>query len=116
MSVTRIVVANARSVSVMNEPMKKKKTIKKWHWPFLRVNSGGVREYACRHKVGHGGIHGCDGCCATPDYFEAIYKRLTGRIEKALMFLGTGECEANKCEGCKVDMQEAIASLKGVWE
>lgn len=39
-----------------------------WSWPFLRVNSNGAKEYACPHGVGHGGIHGCDGCCAAPSY------------------------------------------------
>ena len=37
----------------------------KWHWPFLRVNFGGDKEYSCPHGVGHGGIHGCckNSCC-----------------------------------------------------
>ena len=58
------------------KPAKKKKAVlaslaalpsvavKAWHWPFLRVNSNGAKEYACPHGVGHGGIHGCDGCCS----------------------------------------------------
>ena len=44
------------------------KVIKAWHWPFLRINSGGDKEYACRHGIGHGGMHGCDGCCRDKDF------------------------------------------------
>lgn len=47
--------------------MKPKKN-KKWHWPFLRINSNGAKEYACEHGVGHGGIHGCDGCCKDKNF------------------------------------------------
>lgn len=39
-----------------------------WNWPYLRTNSNGAKEYMCPHGVGHGGIHGCDGCCAHPSY------------------------------------------------
>ena len=28
-----------------------------WHYDAWR------REYYCPHGVGHGGVHGCDGCC-----------------------------------------------------
>jgi len=50
--------------------MKSKKNKKQpWHWPFQRINSSGAREYSCEHGVGHGGIHGCDGCCfKDPNY------------------------------------------------
>lgn len=41
---------------------------KKWHWPFLRFNFGGAKEYACPHGIGHGGTHGCDGCCTDQDF------------------------------------------------
>lgn len=46
---------------------------KPWHWPFQRINSNGAREYACRHGVGHGGTHGCDGCCGTEEAKLAIH-------------------------------------------
>lgn len=48
--------------------MKPKNKKKPWHWPFLRVNFGGAKEYACKHGQGHGGIHGCDGCCKDPNF------------------------------------------------
>lgn len=46
---------------------------KPWHWPFQRINSNGAKEYACRHSIGHGGIHGCDGCCQTEEAKLAIH-------------------------------------------
>lgn len=46
---------------------------KPWHWPFLRINSNGAREYQCPHGVGHGGIHCCDGCCQTEEAKLAIH-------------------------------------------
>lgn len=48
--------------------LQKKQPKKPWHWSFQRVNFGGTKEYACRHGVGHGGIHGCDGCCSDPSF------------------------------------------------
>lgn len=41
---------------------------KPWHWPYLRHNIFGAKEYACRHGVGHGGVHGCDGCCRDSNF------------------------------------------------
>ena len=32
------------------------------------------KELACEHGVGHGGVHGCDGCC-----FKKAWKRIFGR-------------------------------------
>ncbi len=49
--------------------------LKHWQWPFLRVNSNGAKEYECPHGVGHGGVHGCDGCCGHKSYTEAGAKR-----------------------------------------
>ena len=46
---------------------------KPWHWPFQRINSNGAREYACRHGIGHGGLHGCDGCCGSEEAKLAIH-------------------------------------------
>lgn len=46
----------------------KKVDLEKWHWPFQRINFGGDREYSCPHGIGHGGIHGCDGCCAASSF------------------------------------------------
>lgn len=48
-----------------------------WHWPFLRVNFGGAKEYACPHGVGHGGLHGCDGCCR-----HRSFKKVIGKVYK----------------------------------
>ena len=39
-----------------------------WGWPYQRVNFFGSLEYACPHGIGHGGVHGCDGCCSHPSY------------------------------------------------
>lgn len=55
--------------------MKKEKT---WHWPYQRTNSNGAKEYACRHGVGHGGIHGCDGCCQDESFPRAQKKKSVG--------------------------------------
>lgn len=44
------------------------KELEGWDWPFQRNNFGGVKEYACPHGIGHGGIHGCDGCCLHPSF------------------------------------------------
>lgn len=46
----------------------KKKKVKKHEWKFLRINIGGAKEYACSHGIGHGGIHGCDGCCSDTSF------------------------------------------------
>lgn len=43
-----------------------KKTEKRW--AYLRTNSNGAKEYSCVHGQGHGGVHGCDGCCGAPDF------------------------------------------------
>jgi len=42
--------------------------LKDWKWPFQRINFGGEKEYSCPHDIGHGGLHGCDGCCAHPSF------------------------------------------------
>lgn len=39
-----------------------------WDWPYQRINSNGAKEYSCPHGVGHGGIHGCDGCCRAENF------------------------------------------------
>ena len=46
--------------------------LKNWKWPYLRINSGGSKEYECPHGVGHGGLHGCDGCCLHKSYEKAV--------------------------------------------
>jgi len=46
-----------------------------WDWPYLRVNSSGAKEYVCLHGVGHGGIHGCDGCCRHESFNRRTSKR-----------------------------------------
>lgn len=43
-----------------------------WYWPVLRINLGGDIELKCPHEVGHGGIHGCDGCCSHPSFKKAM--------------------------------------------
>lgn len=48
------------------------KLSKIWHWPFQRINSNGAIEFSCQHGVGHGGIHGCDGCCKDLDYAARV--------------------------------------------
>lgn len=45
--------------------------LKDWDWPFLRINCCGAKEYECPHGVGHGGIHGCDGCCAHESFVKS---------------------------------------------
>ncbi len=52
------------------------KKLKNWKWPFQRINSGGDKEYACPHGIGHGGIHGCDGCCHHKSFKESVDKRI----------------------------------------
>ncbi len=48
-----------------------------WHWPFLGINSNGAKEYACQHGVGHGGIHGCDGCPCNIKVIVAAWRETT---------------------------------------
>jgi hypothetical protein len=50
----------------------KKDILKDWKWPYLRINSGGDKEYSCPHGVGHGGTHLCCGCCSHPSYKKAV--------------------------------------------
>lgn len=38
-----------------------------WPWPRYARYDGKV-EYRCPHEIGHGGVHGCDGCCADPRF------------------------------------------------
>lgn len=52
-----------------------------WHWPFKRINFNGAKEYSCRHGVGHGGIHGCDGCCTKDPNFPPRFPRPTEESE-----------------------------------
>lgn len=58
---------------------KNKSKLIKWHWPYLRTKVGGVKEYACEHGVGHGGVHGCcaEGCCSDP-LFPGNSKSIAG--------------------------------------
>lgn len=49
-------------------PFIKNYELEDWHWPYQRINSGGAREYECPHGIGHGGVHGCDGCCSHESY------------------------------------------------
>lgn len=49
--------------------------LKGWHWPYLRVNFGGDKEYACPHGIGHGGMHGCDGCCRHESFKRVVQER-----------------------------------------
>lgn len=53
--------------------MSKNQILDNWKWPFLRINSYGSNELMCPHGVGHGGTHGCDGCC-TNKSFKIAYK------------------------------------------
>jgi len=49
------------------------KRLEKWHWPPIRAKREGydlVMEYMCPHGIGHGGVHGCDGCCSHPSFLE----------------------------------------------
>jgi hypothetical protein len=60
--------------------MKRKKVkladvLELWDWPHLRINFGGDLEFACPHQVGHGGTHGCDGCCSHPSFSKMLKKR-----------------------------------------
>ena len=38
-----------------------------WKWPIYPKRDGKL-EYSCRHGIGHGGVHGCDGCCSDPNF------------------------------------------------
>lgn len=55
------------------EEAKEYQVEKPWAWPFQRINSNGAREYACSHGIGHGGLHGCDGCCQSEEAKLAIH-------------------------------------------
>lgn len=54
----------------MNKP--KKVNFEGWKWPYLRRNFGGSIELECPHGVGHGGVHGCCGCCRHESYTKAL--------------------------------------------
>lgn len=49
----------------------KSKTLISWKWPYA-----GRGELLCPHGVGHGGIHGCDGCCGSPSFKKAWNRKL----------------------------------------
>ncbi len=53
---------------------KKEDELKDWKWPFLRINFNGAKEYECPHGVGHGGFHGCEGCCSHPSFEKMTQK------------------------------------------
>ncbi len=40
-----------------------------WHWPYH-----GRGELSCPHGVGHGGFHGCDGCCTHESFLKAYIR------------------------------------------
>jgi hypothetical protein len=50
---------------------KQKIELATWDWP-----DWGRGELGCPHGVGHGGIHGCDGCCSHPSYEVWLNKRV----------------------------------------
>lgn len=57
--------------------------LENWNWPYLRMNSNGAKEYACPHGTGHGGIHGCDGCCGHQSYGkQIIIKRILAEMRE----------------------------------
>ena len=77
------------------------KKLKNWKWPFQRINSGGDVEFACPHGIGHGGIHGCDGCCGHVSYYkwrgihqEKFLKKIRIRL-RLLWEIAT--CELHQC-------------------
>ena len=47
--------------------MENKTQTKNWHWPICNRHDGKI-EWACRHGIGHGEVHGCDGCCSDPNF------------------------------------------------
>lgn len=47
-----------------------------WHWPFQRINSNGKKEFSCPHGIGHGGIHGCDGCCRHKSFKRELKNKI----------------------------------------
>jgi len=53
-----------------------------WHWPYAGVNMSGAKEYDCPHGVGHGGIHGCDGCCGHESFRRVTQKKKQKRKKK----------------------------------
>ena len=57
--------------------------LENWTWPYARINTSGAKEYACPHGVGHGGIHGCDGCCRNKSYGkQAIIREILNEKRK----------------------------------
>ncbi len=60
-------------------PVKLDDVLKDWPWPYLRNNLGGTAEYECPHGIGHGGIHGCDGCC-----HHESFERITSENKRRL--------------------------------
>lgn len=45
--------------------------LKNWEWPY-----SGRGELSCPHNIGHGGIHGCDGCCSHKSFNKAWKRKL----------------------------------------
>jgi len=58
-------------------------SLENWTWPFQRTNFGGAKEYECPHRVGHGGTHGCVGCCRHISFRRA--ERIRRKNRKLLM-------------------------------
>ena len=56
---------------------KRKDSLKDWHWPYLRTNFGGDKEYACPHGIGHSvkGVHGCEGCCSHESFKRKLKEK-----------------------------------------
>lgn len=66
--------ANCRAKMLIHL-IENKKELKGWKWPY-----GGRGELTCPHGVGHGGTHGCDGCCSHPSFKKAKIKKLKSTI------------------------------------
>jgi len=60
------------------------------------MRQDGRVEYTCEHGVGHGlHVHGCDGCCARPDFPLRNHKH-----KYSLLGLLKDGKERRYCSGC----------------
>ena len=54
------------------------KKVKRW-LPVWKKAKRSKPELDCQHGIGHGGVHGCDGCCSH-ESFNKAWKDIFGVV------------------------------------
>lgn len=102
----------------------KTKSGKKWtRYPRYK------KELACEPGIGHGGVHGCDGCCYDPSFktaWKRIFKEASSEMTNKLrdeaeriassvisICLGGYGVTKDQLKDCEMKIIEALLAFKG---